>query len=265
MQQKFFQALSRLTKKTRLSFAREAPVSVETLPHECPERAPDGMPIPSAKLITLVAGTSDIPWFLEGGRRGAESIIEILEHNGVSFVDLQTILDFGCGCGRIIRHFKSRTNARFYGTDYNAELVHWCKQHLTFAQFVTNDLQPPFRHANHTFDLVYALSVFTHLPHALQLRWMKELSRVLRPGGYLLLTTHGEAYLDIMSAEEQRQFRAGELVTRSDDQAGTNTCATFHPPVYVREILARDLNVIDFVAEGAKGNPRQDAFLLRKA
>jgi SAM-dependent methyltransferase len=227
--------------------------------------APDGLLIPADKLITSVAGSRDISWFLEIGRRGAESTVEILERNGVRVADLRSVLDFGCGCGRVIRHFKSLKTPKLFGSDYNRALIEWCTRNLSFAQFETNGLYPPLNYADEAFDLVYSLSVFTHLPEALQLQWIRELWRVISPDGYLLITTHGESYLSVMLPEEQDRFCAGQLVTRSETQAGTNTCATFHPPVYVRNTLANGFNVIDFVPEGARGNPHQDVFLLRKA
>ncbi len=46
--------------------------------------------------------------------------------------------------------------------------------------------------------------------------------------------------------------------------AGTNLCAAFHPETYVTEVLAPDWRLIDFVPEGARGNPRQDYYLLQK-
>lgn len=88
--------------------------------------APDGLPIPPTKLINIVAGTWDIRWFLEGGKLAAESIKSILEKNGVDIQDLGEILDFGCGCGRVMRFLKGK--AGLYGTDYNRELIKWCKK-----------------------------------------------------------------------------------------------------------------------------------------
>lgn len=227
--------------------------------------APDGLPIPPDELIASVAGICEISWFLEIGRRGAESTIRVLERNGVHIADLRSILDFGCGCGRVIRHLGSLKTPKLYGSDYNGRVIEWCRRNLSFAGFEANGLCPPLNYADEAFDLVYSLSVLTHLPEALQLQWVKELWRVISPGGYLLITTHGESYLSVMLPEEQERFRAGHLVTRSETHAGTNACATFHPPAYVRRTLADGFDVVDFVPEGAKGNPHQDVFLLRKA
>jgi hypothetical protein len=98
-----------------------------------------------------------------------------------------------------------------------------------------------------------------------QLFWIKELSRVLKPEGHLFITTHGsQHYYKNMSAADLERFHNGELIVYSGEVAGTNTCTAFHPETYVRNVLARDLIVIDYILEGAKGNPLQDVYLIKK-
>jgi len=225
--------------------------------------APDGLPLPPTRLILLVSGEPDVAWFLEGGRRAAESLRAALERRGVDLDGLQSILDFGCGCGRVTRHWKALAGA-VHGTDLNPRLVDWCRRRLTFGRFQVNRLRPPLAYDGGQFDLVYALSVFTHLPEPLQSPWMSELRRALRPGGHLLLTTHGKRYRDDLTADERRRFEAGDLVVRGSDEPGRNVCGAYHPERYVRDRLAEGFTVVDFVAEGASGNPYQDLFLLRK-
>jgi len=60
---------------------------------------------------------------------------------------------------------------------------------IPFAEFDINALSPPLVYGEGSFGLIYTFSVFTHLSEALQVSWLAELSRVLKPGGYLLLTT----------------------------------------------------------------------------
>jgi SAM-dependent methyltransferase len=223
-----------------------------------------GMPLPPSELIFTVAGTFNVKWFLEGGRRGAESIHDLLAKNNIPLDSLNRILDLGCGCGRVIRHLQPAAKAELYGTDYNAKLIEWCKRNLKFGHFDVNDLTPPLSYNSGKFDFVYALSVFTHLPEHLQLGWMNELNRVIRPGGFLLITTHGKHYLDQLSPTEQARFQNGEMVLRDSGAAGSNWCNVYHPEEYVRTKLAEGFEVVDFIPEGAKGNPRQDAVLLRR-
>jgi SAM-dependent methyltransferase len=136
---------------------------------------------------------------------------------------------------------------------------------LPFANFQVNGLAPPLAYEDAEFSLVYAFSVFTHLTENLQIAWMKELRRVLRPGGHLLISTHGEPYIRRLNDRERERFERGEVVVKNNvNSPGSNTCSAYHPPEYVRSRLASDFEVVDFLAEGARGNPVQDLYILRR-
>jgi SAM-dependent methyltransferase len=225
--------------------------------------AADGLPIPPDRLIYLVAGTADVAWFLEGGTRGADSIRSILSEADVELSDVRSLLDFGCGCGRVARHWAG-LRAAVHGCDLNPRLVRWCRSHLSFGTFAVNGLDPPLPYGERSFDLAYALSVFTHLDEGRQRAWMAEMHRVIRPGGHLLLTTHGRRYRAELGPEEEVRFDAGELVVRRGDEPGSNACGAYHPETYVRERLAPPFEPVCFRPEGALGNPHQDLWLLRR-
>jgi SAM-dependent methyltransferase len=229
-----------------------------------PARADDGLPVPPPSLIVRVAGTPDVEWFLRGGRLAAGSIRAALWRQGRRIEELGAVLDFGCGCGRVTRNWLALRDTDVFGSDMNEDAVEWCRRNLPFATFEPNGLAPPLAFDTASFDLVYALSVFTHLPEELQLLWMRELERVLRPGALLLLSAHGEHYVPRLTAEERERYARGEVVVRWEEVAGTNLCTAFHPPEYVRERLAAAFEPLDFVAEGAKGNPHQDLFVFRR-
>jgi SAM-dependent methyltransferase len=222
------------------------------------------LPVPPLRLIELVSGQPDIPWFLEGGRRAVASLREALQDQRVEIESLATFLDFGCGCGRVIRHWR-HLEGEIYGSDLNPLLVDWCRQHLGFAHFERNGLEPPLPYVDESFDLVYALSVFTHLPEPLQLPWMGEMRRVLRPRGFLVFSTHGARYADTLARPEREAFAAGRIVVRESGEAGRNLCGAYHPPQYVRSTFAAGFEVVDFRAEGATGNPHQDLWVFRRA
>jgi SAM-dependent methyltransferase len=219
--------------------------------------------VPPPRLVVRVAGTADLKWFLEGGRLAAASIRDSLERHGATVDRLPSLLDFGCGCGRVLRNWATLDGTVVAGSDANHEAAEWCRRNLPFAEVATNGLRPPLAFEDERFGLVYALSVFTHLPEALQRPWALELTRVLAPGGFLLLSTHGTAYVDRFDAAERARFERGELVVRWAEAAGTNLCAAYHPPDYLPR-LAEGLEQLELVREGARGNPHQDLSLFRK-
>ena len=220
--------------------------------------------VPPSSLIHLVAGHRSASAFLVGGLSASEAIRAALARNGLRMDQFSNVLDFGCGVGRIIRHWNGNQRPAMHGTDYNSDLIEWCRKNLKSFEFRVNTLSGALPYDSEAFDFIYSFSVFTHLREPLQFHWIDELSRVLKPGGYIYLTTHGEHYLSVLNSSEQEQFRQGELVVREEEQSGSNLCAVFHPPSYVRNTLARNLVVADFIKCGAHGDSMHDVHLLRK-
>lgn len=232
-------------------------------PGRIPSVADDGLPLPPRDLIVRVTGSADPSWFVQSGRLAAGSLRTALLRHGLNVEQFDALLDFGCGCGRVVRNWRALPSTEVHGSDYSLKAIEWCRGHLAFARFSTNGLEPPLAYDDDSFDFVYALSVFTHLPEPLQRAWTAELGRVVRPGGYLAITTHGAAYTPRLAPDERERFEQGELVVRWRQLAGTNLCAAYHPPSYVHR-LADGFEVVDFAPEGAKGNPQQDQYLLRR-
>ena len=234
---------------------------------------PDGLPLPPIDLVRITSGcikqaltSPDTLYrsFYETGATGAGYIREALSRNGAPLEGLGSILDLGCGCGRIMRHWNDLAGPALHGCDYNPHLVAWCTEHLPFADFAVNPLEPQLPFEDEQFGLVYAISVFTHLDAPLQVPWIAEVTRVVRPGGWALVTVNGaDRAAKQLKPESQDRFRAGELVVRRARSSGTNACAVFHPESYVRAVLGRELETVELVAGGAE-DVRQDLVLFRK-
>jgi len=246
--------------------ARDALLSVRELRANLPywlRGADDALPVPPLRLVRSATGTSSLTWAFHSGGLAARSIVDALQAHGADIQQCRRILDFGCGFGRVIRHW-APLDAEIHGCDYNRAAIAWCRRRLTFARFEANRLEPPLPYDSGRFDLVYALSVFTHLPGPLFAAWRDELFRIVGPGGFAVVTTHGEAYLEELTEEERQQFRSGHAVVRNDREPGTNRCAVYCSEQYVRRTFADRFAVVAFVPQGARGNPHQDLVLLRK-
>jgi SAM-dependent methyltransferase len=225
----------------------------------------DGLPVPPPRLRIEVAGTPGLDWFLDSGRQQAGIIRAAAERNGAPLESVGALLDFGCGCGRVLRHWADLDGPRIFGSDYNEGLAGWCAANLPFVTASANRLEPPLGYEDGQFGLVYAISVFTHLPHDLERAWIDDLGRITAPGGLLLVTTHGDSYADRLDPAERAAYDAGQAVVRWPSVAGSNLCTTFHPDSYIRERLAPDFELLEHTPDGGTvGSRRQDLVVFRK-
>jgi ubiquinone/menaquinone biosynthesis C-methylase UbiE len=127
------------------------------------------------------------------GLSDAYRIRSIAEMHGMD-TSAASILDWGCGHGRVVR-FLPHVGCRgqLHGIDIDPENIAWAKEHLDIASFAVGPLYPPLPYGDSSFDLVYGISVMTHLSSDVQRVWLAEIRRVLRPGGLALLTFAGDA------------------------------------------------------------------------
>jgi ubiquinone/menaquinone biosynthesis C-methylase UbiE len=135
------------------------------------------------------------------GYNAYRSVVALLDVYGIRPRSGLSILDWGCGHGRVTRHFlQNWRGTEIWGTDIDPENIHWCKRRFSDGVFVLSPLWPPSELPAETFDAVFGISVMTHLSAPAQQAWLAELSRVLKPNGLALLTFSGEAGVAYSSA-----------------------------------------------------------------
>ena len=104
------------------------------------------------------------------------------------------------------------------------------------TSFAVCDLLPPLRYATGSLSAALGLSVLTHLSVSAHNAWLTEFSRVVRPGGGVVLTTHGEAFRDRLGAADRRRYDAGEVFEVAYGPEGHRLYAAYHPPVGFRAL-----------------------------
>ena len=117
------------------------------------------------------------------------------------------VLEIGCGCGRIATSLQNyiQKPGGFYGLDVVPELINYAKSsiknpvfHFTNMNIYShmynpdpNALKPEnvkFPYNDNFFDVVFLISVFTHmLPQSVE-NYVKEISRVIKTNGKCLLS-----------------------------------------------------------------------------
>ena len=223
--------------------------------------------LPPASLRYRVHGSPYAKGFLKVGRRCSEDIEAALQKIGKDFDSFQNVLDFGCGCGRTLVWFAGRSrSSRLHGTDIDAEAISWCRNNLDFAEFGVNNPLPPLEYPSEAFDLVYAISVFTHLDEDYQFRWLNELKRVTKLGGVVLLTIHGpRTWRDLREEDVVEIEREGFKFISSNAMKGIFPewyQNTYHTKEYILDEYSKYFDVLDYIPRGMNGY--QDVVLLQK-
>lgn len=87
---------------------------------------------------------------------------EINEWTSKYLPETKTIIEWGCGVSRIIRHYENFVNkdSRLFACDINNEMINWSKQNIPNVAFELTSYNPPTKYQAKSFDLVFALSVF---------------------------------------------------------------------------------------------------------
>lgn len=178
------------------------------------------------------------------------------------------ILEWGCGPGRIIRHMKDYLPDRdvmLTGTDCNDLSIAWCAGHIPGVAFVANAFMPPLPFADGSFNVAYNFSVFTHLSEPVQKAWAAEMSRILRPGGVLICSTHGDFYRDRLAVDrEASRYADGELIIQTGYEEGKKWYLALHPPRYVRDELLMGFVKVESLKAPADFDMHQDIWVASK-
>jgi SAM-dependent methyltransferase len=176
------------------------------------------------------------------------------------------VLDFGCGVGKVLRHFAAEAAlAEFTGCDIHEPSVDWIRRNLCppFSAFVCS-AEPALPYSDDYFDLIYAFSVYTHLDESWA-AWLLEHHRVLAEDGLLLVSFLGEGMLRPLTGEQWDERLIGMNTLWAGkpwDQGGP---IVFHSPWWLQAHWGRAFDVVRIVPHTGEHEPEgHGLILLRK-
>ena len=167
------------------------------------------------RVCSLEGRSNPYEVYEQRGLEARQAIVDLLPE-GWSFRD-KRVLDFGCGAGRTLRHFLDEAeNAEIWGADIDPPSIDWLQTHLCPPLHVRlSRADPPLGLEHGSFDLIWALSVFTHLTDS-SIPWLLELHRLLKPDGLLIATYMGRWTSEELIGETWDEDRVGMNALRHD-------------------------------------------------
>jgi SAM-dependent methyltransferase len=130
--------------------------------------------------------------YYESGLTTALPIVVSAMHAGLDPDRPLKVLDFGCGAGRQLLHFtRHYPHWQTSGCDVDFDVIKFIKRAYPQVDAYASSFDPPLKYADGTFDMLYSVSIFSHLSVPDRALWLAELARVLKPGGLALLTFNG--------------------------------------------------------------------------
>jgi SAM-dependent methyltransferase len=143
-----------------------------------------------------------------GGLYEADLVTSAMASAGVEMAEIARGLDFGCSSGRVVRVLAAAyPDADWHGCDPNTEAIAWASGALPGIDFFVSGNEPPLPLTDGSLDLVCAISIWSHFEPQLGLRWFEEMHRLIRPGGHLVCTTHGETSIGYYAKQGLRTGR----------------------------------------------------------
>jgi ubiquinone/menaquinone biosynthesis C-methylase UbiE len=123
-----------------------------------------------------------------------------------------SMLDYGSGWGRIVRHFMRDFPLRqIVGYEPSNLFATIARANNPYVTFLSGGYMPDGILPAQKFDLAVGWSVFSHLPKSSAEAWLAETARVLTSGGAAMYTTWGMRFLERLKAEEAL-MKAGEEI-----------------------------------------------------
>lgn len=180
--------------------------------------------------------------------------------------DAPHILDWGCGVGRVIQHIpRILPNAICYGADINQQRVKWCRNNINNVLFdCIEDEHIPY--PSSLFEVVFGISVLTHIHGSEQIKWVRELHRISTHGAVVLISTHGVFFEHQMNQKEKKQYLLNGFHSNDLDEKGHRLLCTYNNYANFKQLLETYFTIKAFY--DGKSHPDklggQDLWILRK-
>ena len=212
--------------------------------------------------VKIVGVKRGVEAYLEGGKSHASWFKSVCDKANLSHQGIKvSLLEFASGYGRVTRHF-DKDYYDVTACDIHEEATNFISGHLN-VKTILSVSNPDDFNINKTFDIVFALSFFSHIPDRTFGKWLKVLYGCVNQGGALIFTTHGR----ISNEDAKMTLVDGYAFSSSSEQKDLDTAEygiTITENSYVTKVCEQFLSVTptDWIEGGCD---KQDLYIIKKA
>lgn len=129
--------------------------------------------------------------YLSDGWRTMSETMQLLEKIDRPLMKVSSFLEFASGYGRFTRHLARALPGRLTCSDVLPGSVDFAREQFGVKAFESS-FEPEEIRFPERYDVVFVLSLFTHLPVPAWNAWLRALGGAVAPGGVLLFSVHSE-------------------------------------------------------------------------
>jgi hypothetical protein len=176
-----------------------------------------------------------------------------------------SLFEFASGYGMVTRHLpRALPEAEITSCDIHRQAMSFIRDEIGVATMLSEHF-PERLNVERRFDVVFALSFFSHMPEATFGRWLRRLWDLVDDGGVLVFTTHG--------AESVKNFVDPDVspagfwfmpLSEQNDLDEREYGSTISLPPYVLKELSNFTNAADVEFSGAHWWGHQDLYVVPK-
>lgn len=208
----------------------------------------------------------DYRQYIEDGDLSAKEIVEwTLKYISKDEINL---LEWGCGVSRTTRHLHKYlpVNSNIFGCDVNTEMIKWNQENIEKIKFSAINYNPPTHYKPSFFDIVFCISVLTHIDSSEQENWLKEIHRILSDDSIFLFTTHGSFYQKRLLLSELRELNYRGVFTKLYTKKGHRLMSTYNKSDEFKNLVNKYFQILEFYdgENNIKKVGGQDLWIVRK-
>jgi SAM-dependent methyltransferase len=221
----------------------------------------------------LPGGPAAYADYVEHSRRHFDILTDCLHRAGRAWHELAAVIDFACGYGRVTRWLPTvMPAARVTACDIQKEAVAWCAAEYGVRPLLADPELVATAFAR--YDLLFAISLVTHLSERRLTRLFSVLNDIIKPNGVVIFSSHGRTSARNATAIKEYLDPARIIVDLEKDgivfipyphSRDKDIGDTFVTKEYIERMMARHAPMLSLVfCEEATFWDMQDCYVFKR-